>query len=50
MEKLSTDIVNCDDQTSDVWVYKDNILYFNIGGYVLAVDPQTFKIFWTSRL
>ncbi|MEO6305977.1 MAG: hypothetical protein ABIP51_22715 [Bacteroidia bacterium] len=49
-KKLSSDLIDNDDQIIDVWFYSNNILYFNMAGYVFAIDPLTFKIYWTTRL
>ncbi len=49
-KKLSNEIVDTDDQEMDIWLYRNNILYFSVGSYVFAIDPLTFKIHWTSRL
>ncbi len=34
----------------NVWQYVNEILYFNIGGFVIAIEPATGKTIWTSRL
>lgn len=49
-KKLCTDVVDNDDYVIDIWLYQNGILYFNMGGYLFAVDPVTFKLHWTSRL
>lgn len=32
------------------WKYFNNILYFNCGGFILAINPLTSKITWKTRL
>lgn len=34
----------------NVWEYVNEVLYFNIGGFVIAMEPATGKTIWTSRL
>ncbi len=49
-KKLSSELVDNDSNILSVWMYKDDILYFNIGGYIFAIDPLTFKVYWSARL
>lgn len=34
----------------NVWQYLDSILYFNNGGFMIAMDPVTSKTLWITRL
>ncbi len=34
----------------NIWQYLDGVLYFNNGGFMIAMDPVTSKTFWTTRL
>lgn len=38
-----TPVVNC-------WKYKDDILYFNSGGFALALNPASGEVIWVTRL
>ncbi|MEO6305978.1 MAG: hypothetical protein ABIP51_22720 [Bacteroidia bacterium] len=51
-KKISSEIVTDNDNEPkvNVWDYSSNILYFNNGGFVIALDPVTGKTNWTSRL
>ncbi len=51
-KKISTDIAadSYNKPKVNVWEYTGGILYFNNGGFVIAMDPQTGKTIWTSRL
>jgi len=49
---LSTNIVSDDfnEPKVNVWKFLNGTLYFNNGGFVVAMDPETGKPIWTSRL
>ncbi|MDP1802867.1 MAG: hypothetical protein Q8L81_16010 [Bacteroidota bacterium] len=51
-KKISTDLVNdsYNKPKVNVWQYLDGVLYFNNGGFVIALDPVTSKTYWTTRL
>ncbi|MBA3680071.1 MAG: hypothetical protein H0W73_02620 [Bacteroidetes bacterium] len=50
-KKLSTEIVAVDEDTKiNIWLFEKGILYIGIGGYVLAIEPLTFKPYWTTQL
>lgn len=50
-KKANREIVdNSIDPEVNVFSYKNSVLYLGIGGCLLAVDPVTFKIYWTSHL
>ncbi|MBA2611116.1 MAG: hypothetical protein H0U95_04040 [Bacteroidetes bacterium] len=34
----------------NVWQYTNNMLYFNNGGFIVAMNPALGKIIWVSRL
>lgn len=38
------------DAKVNVWEYSDGLLYFNCGGFVMALEPQTGKLLWKTRL
>lgn len=51
-KKLSSEIAsdNYNKPKVNVWEYLDGVLYFNSGGFVIAIEPETGKIIWTARL
>lgn len=42
-DSYCTPVVNC-------WKYKDDILYFNSGGFALALKPVSGEVIWVTRL
>jgi len=34
----------------NTWKYENEIIYFNNGGFILAINPQTSKTIWITRL
>lgn len=34
----------------NVWQYIDDVLYFNNGGFIIAIHPETSKVIWLTRL
>lgn len=52
-KKTNKDLNASDSYNKDkvtVWALKNNTLYVNNGGFMLAIDPATGENIWTSRL
>ncbi len=51
-KKLSSEMASDDlnKPKVNVWEYLNGILYFNNGGFVIALDPETSKMIWKVRL
>lgn len=51
--KYTTDQLEVKDRYNkyecNVWEYENGILYFNAGGFVIAMDPAKNKIIWKER-
>ncbi len=51
-KKISTEFAkdNYNNPKVNVWQYTDGILYFNSGGFMIAIDPVTSKTYWIRKL
>lgn len=50
-KKANNEIIDSSkDPKVNICSYVNNVLYIGIGGYLLALDPVTFKIYWQNHL